>query len=120
MSTRGAFVPTSLYWLTGFAGATPCWSEFGFSVTLNSFPPTSSPYVADLPPPVTTPLLTVRLEVATPSFAEASLSSSVLAATAAARMRWPVLDIELEPPMPPVRPTTYESLLELAWFAELP
>ena len=58
-----------------------------------------------LPPPETTPLLTLRLPTATPSFAAASLSSSARAATAAARMRWPVLDIEFEPPMPPVSAT---------------
>ena len=43
MSTRGAVVPTSLYWLTGFAGATPCCSDVVASVTLNSLPPSSSP-----------------------------------------------------------------------------
>ena len=69
--------------------------------------------MTDLPPPETTPLSTVRLATGTPSFAEASLSSSARAATAAARMRWPVDDIEFEPPMPPVWATTQPSLTVL-------
>jgi hypothetical protein len=105
MSTRGAVVPTSLYWLTGLAGATPCWSDVVVSVTLKTFPPMSSPYVTDLPAPETTPLLTDRLPTATPRREDASFTSSVRAATATARMRWPVLDIEFEPPIPPVSAT---------------
>jgi hypothetical protein len=54
-------------------------------------------------------LATLRLATGTPSFVEASFSSSARAATAAARMRWPVDDIEFEPPMPPVWPTTQPS-----------
>ena len=69
-----------------------------------------------MPSPVTTPFATVRLATGTPRLAEASFSSSARAATAAARMRWPVDDIEFEPPMPPVWPTTHESLAVLtAW-----
>src|SRR5262249_48326971 len=35
-------------------------------------------------------------------------------------MRWPVDDIEFEPPMPPVRPTTYEAFWLPACVVELP
>src|SRR5437868_12952266 len=36
--------------------------------TLNTLPPSSCPYVSVLPPPLTMPLSTLRLEVGTPSW----------------------------------------------------
>src|SRR5205823_3930226 len=60
--------PCATDWAGGCVGARlycdPIW-------TLNVLPPSSSPYVTVLPPPLTTPLSTLRLDVGTPSFVEA-------------------------------------------------
>ena len=55
-----------------------------------------------LPPPETTPSLTVRLATGTPRFVEASPSSACLAVAAAARSGGPALD--WMPVLPPVAP----------------
>src|SRR5438093_933189 len=95
-SIRGTRVPTSEYWLTGLAGdcpgaippLKPPLGVVGFMFqlagidTLKSFSPSSSPYVTDLPPPETTPLLTDSCPVETPKRVEARPSSTCAAEAA--------------------------------------
>ena len=95
-------MPTCVYWLGCFAGATPVFSVVVVNLTLNSFPPISWPYVTDLPPPETTPLLTDRLPAATPRFAAAIASSACFASAAALRTSGPPCEIDVLPPVFPV------------------
>src|SRR5262245_29092399 len=110
MSTRGTFVPMTLYWPTAFDGAAPGFSVGATRVVFNSFPPTSWPYVIDLPPPETTPSLTDRPVTATPRLTDASLSSACFAVAAAARSGGPPVDwMPLLPPVSPEFTTCHES-----------
>jgi hypothetical protein len=103
MSTRGTpGRPTSLYEPTGFAGATPGATPGAAVATPKSLSPISRPYVTDLPPPETTPLLTLRSATGTPRLADASASSTCLAVAAALRSLGPASAIELLPNVPPV------------------
>jgi hypothetical protein len=70
-------------------------------VVLNSFPPSRSLYFTVLPPPETTPRLTVRLEAGTPRFVAARLSSTLFAVAAAARIAVERLEMPPEPLPPP-------------------
>ena len=67
----------------------------------NSFPPYKSLYLTVLPPPLITPLLAVRPDTGTPSFADAASNSSFIAVRAAARHTVERCEIPLLPPPPP-------------------
>src|SRR5581483_8661112 len=95
-------MPTCLYWLTGFAGATPVLSVVVENLTLNVFPPSSCPYVTVLPPPETTPLSTLSCPADTPSCVAAIASSACFASAAARRTSGPPCEIDVLPPVLPV------------------
>src|SRR4051812_25288869 len=101
MSTRGGCVVTTLYCDTGFENASPGCITVGSMTTLNTFPPTRSPYVTDLPPPETTPLSTDRLAAGTPSCCAASVTTARRAWLAAPRIWRPAVEI---PPLATVDP----------------
>ena len=75
--------------------------------------------MTDFPPPETTPLATERFATGAPRWVEASLSSSALAATAAARIFGLVRTVDWLPPMPPVESTIHVSVLEVSWLPAL-
>src|SRR5262245_54348980 len=104
-------LPTSLYALIGFEGATPGFTLGAAIDTLNNLSPISSPYGTLLPAPATTPLLTVRAETGTPRLAAARSSNACFAVAAALRTRWPVLEMEVEPFVPPVTPVSGATLV---------
>src|ERR1700731_1466132 len=107
MSNRGTRVPTTLYWLTalsgaGFAFATPVPEpDRPATVVLNSLPPSRSPYLTDLPPPDTTPSVTLRLPTGTPSWGEGRPSSARRASAAACRRGGPPRAVPLLPVFAP-------------------
>ena len=97
------------------AGVDACSSQ---ASTLNSLPPISCPYVTVLPPPETTPLLTVSLATGTPRLVEARPSSACLAVAAAARTCGPRCSIDELPPVLPVFGVRFVSGVErtVSWL----
>src|SRR5579883_887989 len=82
ISLRGTRVPTTLYSEGAFTGADPV------NGTLNSLPPTRSPYVTDWfgrPFTETTPLLTTSCSTGASSFWEAIFSNAWRASAEAVR-----------------------------------
>jgi hypothetical protein len=72
------------------------------NLTLNGLSPTSWPYVTVLPPPETTPLLTLSCAAGTPRLAAAIASSATFASAAARRTSGPPCEIDELPPVLPV------------------
>ncbi len=91
MSIRGARVPISRYLRgsvsTGFTDAI---------VLPKVLPAMRSEYLTVLPPPVTTPSVTLRPAAGTPSWVDAAASSSVRAAAAAPRMLVALIAVRVE------------------------
>ena len=79
MSSRGTDVPATLYAVYGFGTALPVTGR------LNCLPPIRLAYETCLPPPLTTPSVTVRLETGTLRFTDAIASNAARASAAAWR-----------------------------------